>query len=368
MNTEITYNDFSWELAAKCLQGTNSNTCISPPGVFLLLSAIAAASEGLTKWELDQMLSGKALCDAPDEEHFANILWLNDLIAQCPILSNDTSIQVPAVYHLFPEYRNKLEDAFRGKLSIEKASGRAVVLQNLIVFRDKWKTKFEETTEIFCKEPYIPTAESLSFGECLRKTIALQNNVQIKERRIPYIFQSELPGIRLQENEEFISVAIPFSSDCHMTLSMPKDHPLEDCLGDAGFLKRALDVSAGKSERLKLYLPSFKIKNKLDLIPALTAMGANEVFDEYGGQIAKMVNTCLYIESAGQETEVEVTAEGAYAKALTIFSMVKAIGGISPPYCPPRIIKFNHPFLFAIWQTTPASVPLFIGAFQKPTE
>ena len=62
MNTESAYNDFCWKLAAQYLLGTNSNACISPPGVFLLLSAIAAASEGLTREELDQVLSRSKPC------------------------------------------------------------------------------------------------------------------------------------------------------------------------------------------------------------------------------------------------------------------------------------------------------------------
>lgn len=365
MKAEKAYHNFSWELVAQYLQGTDSNTCISPPGIYLLLSAIAAASEGLTKRELDQVLGGKALYDVPDEEHFRNIRWLSELIAQCSVLSNNTSIQIPAVYHLFQEYRSKLEDAFSGTLSIEKATGKSVILQNLIAFRDKWKTRFEETTEYFYESPYVPIIENLAFSEHLGKSFISQKNEQTKGTRIPYLCQSEAPGIRLQENDEFISVVVPFSSECHMVLSMPKDRPLEECLRDADFLRRALDVTAARPAQLKLYLPSFKIKNELDLIPILTAMGAREVFNEYDGQITKLVNDCLYVESSKQETEVEVTAEGASAKALTTFCMVKALGSMLP-CCPPKVIKFNHPVLFAIWQSNPKPIPLFIGTFRKP--
>lgn len=367
MDTEKAYHEFSWNLAAQYLQRITSNSCISPPGVFLLLSAVAAASEGLTKEELDQVLGGdNTLHDTPDEVHFANIRWLNDLMDQCPVLSNDTSIQIPAMYHLQQEYRSKLEDVFGGKLNIQKLRDKAVVLRNLIVFRDKWKTKFEETTEIFYENPYVPTTDSLVGGGFLGKDITSQRSEQAEETRIPYICQSaEFSGIRAQENEEFISVAIPFSSNCHMVLSMPKNRPLDECLGDGDFLKRALNVCPGGVEQINLYLPSFKIKNSLNLIPILTAMGANEVFDEYDGQITKMVDDRLYIESGRQETEVEVTAEGAYARALTTFHAVKAIGGIGY-HTLPKVIKFNHPFLFAIWQSKPNPIPLFIGTFQKP--
>jgi len=368
MNTETTYPNFSWELAAKYLQGANSNTCISPPGVFLLLSAIAAASEGLTKEELDQVLGGNALQDVSDGEHFANVRWLNDLIAQCPVLSNDTSIQVPAKYHLLSEYHSKLEEVFGGKLNIGNASDNAVTLQNLIVFRDKWKTKFEETKAVFYEEPYMHTGYDSVYNENLgRMTIVSQETEKAKGRKIPYISQ-DVFGVIVNETDDFVSVAVPFSTDCHMVLSMPKNRPLGDCLGDAEYLKQALDLSDSWPKRVKLYLPSFKIKSKLDLVPILTAMGAREVFDEYDGRITKMVDERLYIESGRQETEVEVNAEGAYAKAVTTFRAVATkMGGMggTPPL---RVIKFNHPFLFAIWQSEPTPVPLFVGTFQKLTE
>lgn len=332
MNTERAYHDFSWDLAAQYLQRTTSNSCISPPGVFLLLSAIAAASEGLTKEELDQVLGGKALEDVSDEDHFSNIRWLNELIAQCPVLSNDTSIQVPAMYHLLSDYRSKLEDVFGGKLNIEKAADNAVTLQNLIVFRDKWKTKFEETNEIFYEEPYTHTEYNSFYNKNQgRMTVVSQKREQTTGSKIPYITQSDALGVIVNETDDFVSVAVPFSTDCHMAMSMPKNRPLGDCVDDPEFLQKALDISAGRPERLKLYLPSFKIKSKLDLVPILTAMGVREVFDEYDGQITKMVDERLYVESGRQETEVEVTAEGAYARALTTFHAVKAIGGMGYP-------------------------------------
>ena len=370
MNTGPTYNDFSWNLAAQYLQKTTSNACISPPGVFLLLSAIAAASAGLTKEELDQVLGGTALQAVSDEDYFSNIRWLNDLMAQCPVLRNNTSIQIPAMYHLQQEYRSKLKDAFGDKLNIQTARDKAVTLQNLIVFHDKWETKFKETTEIFYENPYVPTGytfrsfEDMDPMEPISNQLATQTTTQITGQCIPYIHQDEAPGSRVQENEKFISVAVPFSTDCHMVLSMPKNRPLDECLGDVDFLRSALDVSGGRPARMNLYLPSFKLKNSLDLIPILTAMGANEVFDKYEGQITKMVNDRLYIESGRQETEVKVTAEGAYAKALTTFS-VKATASCSFSSLT-RTVTFNHPFLFAIWQTKPTPIPLFIGTFQKP--
>lgn len=374
MTTEMTYNDFSWRLAAQYLHGSNMNSCISPPGIFLLSSAIAAASQDLTKEELDFVLGGKALQDISDGDHFANIRRLNDMIAQCSVLSNDTAMSIPDVYHLLPEYRDKLKESFDEKLKIGSSSDDAVVLENIIVFQDSWKYSFEETTEMFYKTPYTSSEYMFRSFENLFEDIVStmplcnltsKDTTEAKGQRISYIHQEETSGIRVQESEEFISVAVPFSSDCHMVFSMPKNRPLDECLGDSSFLRRALDISTGRPAMIDLYLPSFKIKNRLNLIPILTAMGAKEVFDKEDGQITKMVNDRLYIESGNQETEVEVTVKGAYARALTRFRMTKAISGMSF-YSPPKVVRFNHPFLFAIWQSEPTPVPLFIGTFQNP--
>lgn len=129
MSAEKAYHNFSWELAANYLQDTSVNTCISPPGIFLLLSAIAVAADNETKWELDKVLCGKANPrDNQGQAHIAQIRWLNDAIRSCPVIKNQTTVQIPAEYGLLPKYKSDVEIAFRGGLKIARSQDENLML------------------------------------------------------------------------------------------------------------------------------------------------------------------------------------------------------------------------------------------------
>lgn len=104
--------------------------------------------------------------------------------------------------------------------------------------------------------------------------------------------------------------------------------------------------------------------------PVLKRMGVCDAFDEVTSKITRMATystgSALYIAEANQGTKVEVNAEGVSAIAHTKSKLIKAIGSMDTPVLPPkRMIRFVHPFLFAIWQSRPTLIPLVIGTFQK---
>lgn len=408
---EKAYQNFSWELAATYLEGTDSNTCISPPGVYLLLSAIAAASDEKTKWELEEVLSGEAdPGDMQGQAHLARIRWLNDILKGStrenaptdepherirlrgffddavpsgrsgPVLENQTSIKVPDEFTLLETYKRAMGTAFGDSLKIERGEGENLILENLINFRDQWRVKLLETERVFHTTPYAAPVSAVprGRGNCVCDWIGVSaaqpaETEQENGPKIPFIYREDMP-LAYCDHKDFLSAAIPFRNDYHMVLAMPRNRELSSCLGDAEFLEKALSLSPYSERPADLYLPPFSLNTGIDLKPLLMRMGIHEAFNEEASKITRMAThptgNRLYIKKATQDTEVEVTAEGAAAKARTTFELTVATIGITEPqWTPPKkVIRFDHPFLFAIWQSRPTPIPLFIGTFQKPQE
>lgn len=83
-------------------------------------------------------------------------------------------------------------------------------------------------------------------------------------------------------------------------------------------------------------------------------MGAATLF-EMTVQITRMAThstgNAPYIEKAVQDTKVKVNAKGAAESVYTRFTCVYTIGRNAPLLSPKRVLRFDHPFLFAIWQS-----------------
>ena len=336
MKDYLAYKNFSWRFASTYLKATNQNTCISPAGVYLLLSMVAEGAVGETRQELDALLSGDTLENAMD---------LAKNIEECCAIMNRTTISFPKDLKVKSEYAVKLSTGF-SNINIQPSESKEQLrAQNLINFKARWKTLFAETKKVF----YMDADDG-----------ALQ------EHKIPFIWQN-FQSLSYKETEEYISVSVPFTTECHMVLAMPKGRELSACVKDPVFLENALTLSPVPEHKLRpvhLSMPRFGLKNHLkDLKPTLQNMGVNRVFDQETSQITEMMDKRGYIETIVQDAEVAVDAKGACAFALTTVAM-----GVSGMVCQPPVksISFDRPFVFAIWQSEPTPVPLFVGAFQAP--
>lgn len=190
---------------------------------------------------------------------------------------------------------------------------------------------------------------------------------------IPFIYR-EAVSLRWRETDTFLSAEVPFSSDFHMMLSMPKERPLRDCLGDPKCLAEMLTAPPARPGPFflidtpsfaNLYLPSFQIDSHIDLKGLLRDMGFCRAFDETSAELTGIASEYQYIQSARQDTIVEVNAEGAaaYAKTAFVLTTTASMPSIKPL---PKQLCFDRPFLFAIWKDAPDPDPLFVGTFQKP--
>ena len=114
-------------------------------------------------------------------------------------------------------------------------------------------------------------------------------------------------------------------------------------------------------ERVKLYLPKFKLETKYFMNENLQDMGMKTAFG--GADFSGMTgNKDLFISGVIHQAFIEVNEEGTEAAAAT--AVIMKTGG--PPDTTP-LFYANHPFIFLIQDRDSGNI-LFMGRVMDPTK
>ncbi|KAH9372520.1 hypothetical protein HPB48_008942 [Haemaphysalis longicornis] len=107
-----------------------------------------------------------------------------------------------------------------------------------------------------------------------------------------------------------------------------------------------------------LRLPKFEMSLRYDLVPAMRAVGLNDVFENTANFTGISNSTLVRISKAVHKAAVEVNEEGTVATAVTgiLFGIRSSLG--APP--PPVEFIVDHPFIFYIRDRRTNRI-LFIG-------
>jgi len=117
------------------------------------------------------------------------------------------------------------------------------------------------------------------------------------------------------------------------------------------------------SVHVHLWLPKFRLDEKLSLAEALSGTGMRDLFTESVADLSGIDGTKeLYVSKVLHRAVVDVNEEGTEAAAATAVMMVTLCARI-----PSKEIYFraDHPFLFFIQDKATRSV-LFLGRLAKP--
>lgn len=349
-----TYNDFSFNLASVFLQSRAEETvCVSPVSLLLPLAAVASASEGGTRAEFAKILGDSA---SNTQRLLHEMHEICDTLNACPAVQELTNTIEGAKDRAFlPVFTENMHRAFGNKIGMKQGQSDSILLTNITHFKEDWVTRFAERKERFYKTPH---------------------GVEEHGEITPFLYYEE-EALGYTKNEDYQSVTVPFrkqqsnTSACYMTFSMPFNRPIDEVLASPEKIKEMLRCQSERLERkVELHLPAFSLEKEYDLNNDLMQMGLKQAFWKEGAKFPYMVLTKsdenVYMESVRQEIKVDVTAQGAEARAVTRIKM--GICTISMPMklptFPKEILCFDHPFLFAVWLKTPSgdSLPLFIGA------
>jgi serpin B len=198
-----------------------------------------------------------------------------------------------------------------------------LVLTNAVYFKGAWKTTFDA-------DATREEAFTLASGE--RVSTPLMN----QKVTAPY-----------HEGDGFALVELPYEGERFaMVVIVPSRHdglPALEAALDADALAGWL--GAARPQKVEVTLPRLKIEAKLDLVPALQALGVTDLFDQGAADLSGMGGAPhdLYVGVAVQKAFVEVNEEGTEAAAATAV----VVQARSAPAPSPRL-RADRPFLFMI--------------------
>lgn len=164
------------------------------------------------------------------------------------------------------------------------------------------------------------------------------------------------------ENEWFTSTNLPYQNDSYvMRLILPQpeisiDQVLQALSESDGNLWENVVLAD-----INLKMPRFTLENKMNLIPALQALGMEKTFSSEA-DFSSMSDISTYISLVQQATRLKVDEEGSEGAAVTVIE-----GDLMSPL-PEEEVDFclDRPFLFQILEPATGTV-LFMGQVGSPT-
>ncbi|UCH93161.1 MAG: serpin family protein [Candidatus Aminicenantes bacterium] len=216
-----------------------------------------------------------------------------------------------------------------------------LVLTNAIYFKGNWASQFDE------KRTQEDTFYLLS-GKTIRTPLMAQ------DQEFAY-----------SENEFLQVLELPYVGETlSMLVLLPKKNnglpELEKQLAP-GALKRW--TTGLKKQKVKVFLPKFKMTSQFSLAKTLASMGMDDAFAlkaDFSGMDGRK---WLYIGAVIHKAFVDVNEEGTEAAAAT--AVVMRIRMARPT--PPPTFRADHPFIFLIRENTTRSI-LFMGRVLDPTQ
>ena len=164
------------------------------------------------------------------------------------------------------------------------------------------------------------------------------------------------------ENEWFTSTSLSYQNGSYvMRLILPQPEISIDQV------LHALSESDGNLWKnvvladINLKIPRFTLENKMDLIPALQALGMKKAFTNEA-DFSSMSDIATYISLVQQATRLKVDEEGSEGAAVTVIE-----GDLMSPLPEEKVDFFlDRPFLFQIIEPATGTV-LFMGQVGSPT-
>lgn len=216
-----------------------------------------------------------------------------------------------------------------------------LVLVNAIYFKGNWANQFDE------RRTRDDTFYLLS-GE------TIQTPLMAQKKEFAY-----------GENEYWQVLELPYEGESlSMIVLLPNEKDglpqLEKQLTAANL---RMWTSGLRKQKVKVFLPKFKMTSQFSLAKTLAAMGMRDAFNPDKANFSGMDGRLnwLYIKDVIHKAFVDVNEEGTEAAAATA-----TLFGIKMAAQPP-IFRADHPFIFLIRENSTGSI-LFLGRLMDPSQ
>lgn len=385
-------NQFAFDLYAK-LQAKKGNLFFSPASIITALAMVYAGARGQTEIQLKDTLH----FTFPQEElHAAFAKWISELIRDGNKFGNQLKI-ANALWGrkgyeflqtfleiLKTNYNSELRETDFG-LPAEAAnqinswvaehtenkiknivrpdmfdSLTRLVLANTIYFNGIWEAQFEE--HLTHDSPFI--LEDDSSNQTIRVSM-----MTIEE------------DFNYSEGEDFQAIELPYIGKFSLIVFLPKK---ETAIGFKKLFGKMDEENSlqkfeqkftletfnewqpKRMEKVKVFLPKFKVSLDFELSHVLSEMGIKDAFSPDDADFSGISNKePLNISQVLHKAWVEVNEKGTEAAVATGLGMCLGAAAAPPPK--PKIFRADHPFLFLICRKFSNDI-LFMGRVMNPQE
>ena len=378
---------FALDLYAQLKAAKSGNLFFSPYSISAALAMTYAGAKGTTEAQMSEVLHFSTRQDLFHlafrhlrdqiknaaqngvELSIANALWgqqgysfhkeFQDILKkryEAPLEEADFAKEYPTIHEQINTWvedhtRNKIKDLIpEGVLT----SLTRLVLVNAIYFKGHWANPFEEAKTK--QRPFWVTA-----WNSIEVPMMTQKN-SFRYQEIEGLQVLELPYA--SPNQKRDPFEPPFSygeENISMIVLLPEQRnglaALENSLSSE---KLEQWLERLKSQKVRVWLPKFKISTGFELSKTLEKMGMPDAFNDNADFSGMTEQEKLYIMSIIHKAFVEVNEKGTEAAATT--AVFFATKGLSPPT---PTFRADHPFIFLIRHNLSGSI-LFMGRIQNP--
>ncbi|XP_054602650.1 probable serpin E3 isoform X1 [Nothobranchius furzeri] len=220
-----------------------------------------------------------------------------------------------------------------------------VALVNTVVFRGVWQKQF-----MFSNTQNLPFA--LSDGSTIK---------------VPMMYQaaevSFAGQFRTASEQRYTVLELPYLGrvlSLQVVLPSERKTALSSLESQLSARQLAAWNTGLRRTKMDVFLPRFRMQNKVDLRSVLPEMGISDAFNPATADFTGIsVEEGLYVSDAFHDVRVEVTEEGTKADAAT--AMVLHKRSRAP------VFKADRPFLFLLRQVNSGSI-LFMGRVMHPAD
>ena len=222
-----------------------------------------------------------------------------------------------------------------------------LILVNAIYFKGDWNKKFDKAK-----------TEDKDFRISKEKSVKVPL-MHMPKFKVQYGVNNELncQAIELPYNKHALSMFVLLPDDTVTSLQEVESKLTADHLIN---VREKFHMNA---KEVHVWLPRFKLDEKLSLKEIFSIMGMDEMFSEENADFSGMDGTKeLYVSQVFHRAFVEVNEEGSEAAAATAVVMMTRCAMIPRD---PVEFKADHPFLFFIRDNVTGSI-LFLGRLNNP--
>ncbi|KAH8342178.1 hypothetical protein KR074_008941 [Drosophila pseudoananassae] len=244
---------------------------------------------------------------------------------------------------------NVTHNHIRDVLTSQEINSRTqVVLANAAFFKGQWVSQFKKHNTV--SKPFFTSSNRSSMVPMMQQKGAFK--IKADNALDAHVLQLPFRTSQTSETESDVSMVVVLPSF--------KENAIPELLSklDSNSLESALKWSM--PQEIEISIPKFEFEQHTSLIPILSKMGINEMFNERRANFSELTPDHISFGEALHVAKIKVDEEGSTAAAATVLISSRSARPLEP-------FKFecNHPFVFFIYNMKFKSI-LFSGVYAEP--